>query len=163
MSGVCLRGALRGKINRRFMCTYVKGEVDVYKEKYDVDKLSFFEVERIVKTYGYKPGDLVYYLVPGSSLQSGLKLISSDHDVVEMVDVHQDVPVVELYLVSFAERRSNEMIVLLMMKLKKLKMVGMVGLIEMIHIGMRSMNLTCLMKIMMLVGHPFEGGIDVRG
>jgi hypothetical protein len=97
-----------GQINRRFMCTYVGGEVDVYKEKYDADNLSFFEIERIVKTYGYKPGDLVYYLVPGSSMQSGLQLISSDHDVVNMVEVHQDVPVIELYLVSFAERTSNE-------------------------------------------------------
>ncbi|GLT71162.1 hypothetical protein SLA2020_431990 [Shorea laevis] len=40
-------------------------------------------------------------------MQSGLKLISSDHDVVKLVEVHQDVPVVELYLVSFAERRPN--------------------------------------------------------
>jgi hypothetical protein len=150
------------------MWTYVVGgggggEVDVYKKKYDADKLSFFEVERIVKTYGYKPGDLMYYLVPSSSLQSGLKLISSNHDVVKMVDVHQDVSVGELYLVSFVERRPNEMIVWLMMKLKKLKLVGMVGLIEMIHIEMKSMNLTCLIKIMRLVGHPLKGGIDGEG
>jgi hypothetical protein len=35
-------------------------EVDVYNETYDQDKLSFFEVECIVKKYGYKLGDLVY-------------------------------------------------------------------------------------------------------
>ncbi|GLT75792.1 hypothetical protein SLA2020_474890 [Shorea laevis] len=50
----------------------------------------------------------MYYLVLGSNMQSELQLISSDHDVVNMVEVYQDVPVIKLYLVSFAERISNE-------------------------------------------------------
>jgi hypothetical protein len=36
-------------------------------------------------------------------------------------------------------------------------MEGILGLIEMIHIRMRWMRLICLMKIMMLLGHPLRG------
>jgi hypothetical protein len=57
-----------GHIDRRFMNTYVGADVDVYKEVIDEDKLSFLVVESIVKTYGYKSGDLLYYLLPGSTL-----------------------------------------------------------------------------------------------
>jgi hypothetical protein len=46
--------------------------------------------------------------VPSYSLQNGLKLISLDHDVLEMVGVHKGIPIVELYLVSFNECRTNE-------------------------------------------------------
>jgi hypothetical protein len=37
-----------------------------------------------------------------------LKLISSDDDVFEMVNVHKGVPIVELYIVSFGEPRAND-------------------------------------------------------
>jgi hypothetical protein len=97
-----------GKINRGFTCTYVGGEVDIYAEKFDEDKLSFFEIEGIVKKYGYKSGDLVYYIHPGCSIQSGMKLISSDYNVLEMVAAHVEVPVITLYLVSFDEPRVND-------------------------------------------------------
>jgi hypothetical protein len=30
------------KVNNRFMCTYVGGDVDVYDEKFDEDRLPFF-------------------------------------------------------------------------------------------------------------------------
>jgi hypothetical protein len=92
-----------GRINWGLMCTYVGGDVDVHAETYDEDKLSFFEIEGIVKKYGYKSGDLVYYLVPGCNMQSGLKLISSDYNVLGMVAAHKGVLVIELYLVSFVE------------------------------------------------------------
>jgi hypothetical protein len=92
-----------GRINRGLTCTYVGGDVDVHAETYDEDMLSFFEIEGIVKKYGYKSGDLVYYLEPGCNMQSGLKLISSDYDVLGMVAAHKGVLVIELYLVSFAD------------------------------------------------------------
>jgi hypothetical protein len=96
-----------GHIDRRFMNTYVGADVDVYKEVIDEDKLSFLVVESIVKTYGYKSGDLLYYLLPGSTLWNGLKLITSNHDVLEMVKVHKGLPIVELYIVSFAKPIPN--------------------------------------------------------
>jgi hypothetical protein len=46
--------------------------------------------------------------VPGCSVQNGLRLISLDQDVLEMVDVHKGTPIVELYLVSFNLCRANE-------------------------------------------------------
>jgi hypothetical protein len=50
----------------------------------------------------------VYYVHPGCSIQSGLKLISSDYNVLEMVAAHVEVPVITLYLVSFDEPRVND-------------------------------------------------------
>jgi hypothetical protein len=70
--------------------------------------LSFFEIEGIVKKYGYKSGDLLCYLEPGCSMQSGLKLISSDYDVLGMVDAHKGVLVIELYFMSFDEHADND-------------------------------------------------------
>lgn len=43
------------EMNTGFMCTYVRSEVDVYNGTYEPDKISFFEIERIIKKiYGYK-------------------------------------------------------------------------------------------------------------
>jgi hypothetical protein len=59
----------KGHFNRRFMNTYVGGDNDVYKETIDHNRLSFSVVEGIAKNYGYKSGDLIYYLLPDSTLQ----------------------------------------------------------------------------------------------
>lgn len=37
----------------------------------------------------------------GSNLQNGLRLISSYHDVLEMVIIYKETPIIELYGVSF--------------------------------------------------------------
>jgi hypothetical protein len=34
----------------------------------------FFEIERVVKKFGYHPGDLVYYCEAGKELDDGLVL-----------------------------------------------------------------------------------------
>jgi hypothetical protein len=74
-----------GHIDRWFMNTYVGGDIDVYKEAIEHDRLSFSVVEGIAKSYGSKSGDLIYYLLPGCTLRNGLKLITSNFDVREMV------------------------------------------------------------------------------
>lgn len=83
-------------------CNYVGGDVSVYDEPYDSNCLSFIEVETIVKLYGYNVGDMVYYKEPEKSLNEGLSLISSDHDVLQMVKCHEGEQVIVLYLVSFS-------------------------------------------------------------
>jgi hypothetical protein len=65
-----------------------------------------------------------------------LKLISSDHNILEMVAKHVGVPVIELYIVSFDELMRNIRKMMIMV----LQMVGIVGLIEMILIEMRCKN-----------------------
>lgn len=84
------------------MNTYVGGDIDVYKEAIEHDKLSFSIVEGIAKTYGYKSGDLIYYILPGCTLRNGLKLITSNFDVHKMVKAHSGLPIVELYINSFS-------------------------------------------------------------
>jgi len=92
-----------GHMDRRFMNTYVGGDVDVYTETIEHDKLSFSVVQGIAKNYGYQSGDLIYYLLLGCTLRNGLKLVTSNFDVREMVEAHAGLPVVELYINSFSE------------------------------------------------------------
>jgi hypothetical protein len=66
---------------------------------HSIHKMSFLDIKEIYKDYGYKYNDLIHYKILGRSLDEGLRLISSDHDVSEMVSHH--VCLVELYLVSF--------------------------------------------------------------
>ncbi|KAB1209378.1 hypothetical protein CJ030_MR6G016519 [Morella rubra] len=98
-----------GRFCRNFGCSYVGGDVSVYDEPYNPDCFSFFELEDIVKAYGYKPSDLIYYKQPEKTLDDGVVLVSSDHDVLAMVRCHVGEAVVVLYLVSFSEIPEGEL------------------------------------------------------
>ncbi|XP_062164888.1 uncharacterized protein LOC133871456 [Alnus glutinosa] len=90
-----------GRFNRENGVAYVGGDVTNYPDLYDKDELSFFDVETVVKCYGYSPGDLIYYRIPNKSLDEGLRLLFSDHDVIETVGHHNGHGVAELYVVGF--------------------------------------------------------------
>lgn len=49
-----------------------------------------------------KLGDLIYYKLPGKSLEDGLILIFFYHNMLEMVSCHEGEHVVVLYVFSFA-------------------------------------------------------------
>jgi hypothetical protein len=68
---------------------------------HEVHKMSFLDIKKICKDYGNKYGDFIHYKIPDKSLDEGLRLISSDHDVSEMVSHHVRHYLAELYLVSF--------------------------------------------------------------
>jgi hypothetical protein len=91
---------LGGKFNRKSGCIYLEGDNHVYPDAYDLDELSYLEIEKIVKTYGYNHGDLIYYKEPGKSLVDGLRLLSSDHDILEMIQHYIGHQVVVLYLLG---------------------------------------------------------------
>lgn len=57
-----------------------------------------FEMEHILENYRYKCGDLMHYRQPGKNLDERLVLISSDMDVLQMLDEHIGHNVVEVYL-----------------------------------------------------------------
>jgi len=90
-----------GRFNMEDRVTYVNEDISHYPDPYDRDELLFIETERVVRTYGYGPGDLIYYNLPTKSLDEGLRLISFDHDVIQMVEHHREHGIVELYLVAF--------------------------------------------------------------
>lgn len=48
-----------GRFSRQFECRYISGDVNVYYKPYDSDYLSFFNLEAIVKPFGYKADDLI--------------------------------------------------------------------------------------------------------
>jgi hypothetical protein len=70
-----------GRFNWEHRVTYIGGDVAHYPDTYDREDVSFIVVERVVKTYGYILGDLIYYNIPTKSLDEGLRLLSFDHDV----------------------------------------------------------------------------------
>lgn len=53
-----------GRLDMKYGCIYVGGETAVEDGVYDVDKFYLFDFEGIVKQYGYKPSDLLYYKNP---------------------------------------------------------------------------------------------------
>jgi len=91
----------KGRFNRENGVAYVGGDVTNYLDFNGRDELSFFEVETVIKCYGYSLGDLIYYKIPNKSLDKGLQLLSSDHDILEMVRHHNGHGIVELYVVGF--------------------------------------------------------------
>lgn len=74
----------------------------MYEEPYDLDRLSFFEIERVVTKFGYHTGDLVYYCEAGKELEDELVLLTTDEDVVKMADVFLGHKLVMLYTVAFS-------------------------------------------------------------
>jgi hypothetical protein len=90
-----------GRFDRLDKCMYIGGKIGVFDETYDLDCLSFIEIERIVKKYGYQPGDLIYYLQPDKSLDDGLVLLTCDDDILKMTEFLKGRTVVVLYTVAF--------------------------------------------------------------
>jgi hypothetical protein len=91
-----------GRFDRRNKCTYVGGQIGLYEESYNLDCLSFFEIETVARKFGYQSGDLVYYRIPERELDDGLVLLTSVEDVVGMAEVYLGHTLVILYTVSFA-------------------------------------------------------------
>ncbi|XP_059450972.1 uncharacterized protein LOC132181751 [Corylus avellana] len=60
-----------GRFDRQFGWVYVGGEVVVHHESYDPDKLSYFELEDMLKEYGYGSGDLMYFKHPEKEREGG--------------------------------------------------------------------------------------------
>ncbi|XP_059431573.1 histone chaperone cia1-like [Corylus avellana] len=89
------------RFNRRYKCTYVGGKIGVFDEPYDLDCLSFIEIETIVKRFRYQLGDLIYYLQPDKELDDGLVLLTCDDDIVRMSEIFIGHKVVVLYTVAF--------------------------------------------------------------
>jgi hypothetical protein len=56
-----------------------------YPDPNDGNNLTFFDIEDVCSRYGYRSGDIIYYSLPGVSLDHGLKLISDDFNVNEMM------------------------------------------------------------------------------
>ena len=84
MTYLLFEGHYKGYFNRQNRCTYVGGFVHNHSV-HDVHKISFLDIDEICKDCGYKFGDLIHYKIPDRSLDEGLRLISSDYDVNEMI------------------------------------------------------------------------------
>lgn len=91
----------KGKFDRSNGCVYVGGNVSLHSDPYNLDCQSFIEIEDVVKEYGYKSSDLVFYQEPMKSLSNGLRIIYGDPDVLEMGATHVGKDVVVLYVVRF--------------------------------------------------------------
>jgi hypothetical protein len=90
-----------GIFNRQCRVNYIGGNVSNYPDPYLGNNLTFSDIEDVCSTYGYRSGDLIYYSLPGVSLDQGLRLISDDFSVNEMVSRHLDHDLLVLYIVSY--------------------------------------------------------------
>jgi hypothetical protein len=62
-----------GTFTRQCRINYVGCNVSNYLDPYDGNKLKFFDIGEVCSRYGYMSGDLLYYSLPGLSLEQGLK------------------------------------------------------------------------------------------
>jgi hypothetical protein len=90
-----------GSFNRQFRVNYIRGNVSNYPDPYLGNNLTFSDIEDVCSTYGYRFGDLIYYSLPGVSLDQGLRLILDDFSVNEMVSRHLDHDLLVLYIASY--------------------------------------------------------------
>lgn len=73
------------KFDRSNGCAYVGGKVFVHNDPYDPNCLSFIKIEGVVKEYGYKSDNLIFYKEQEKSLSDRLRIISGDPDILNMV------------------------------------------------------------------------------
>ncbi|KAB1223248.1 hypothetical protein CJ030_MR2G006030 [Morella rubra] len=90
-----------GRFDRSDGCVYVGGKMAMHHDPYDLDCISFIEVESVVKEYGYKHGDLIFYLEPEKTLFGGLRIISGDPDVLQMTAAHWGKEIIAIHVVGF--------------------------------------------------------------
>jgi hypothetical protein len=90
-----------GTFNRQCRVNYIGGNVSNYPNPYYGNNLTFSDIEDVCSTYGYRSRDLIYYSLPGVSLDHGLRLISDDFSVNEMVAKHLDHDLLVLYIVTY--------------------------------------------------------------
>ena len=76
-----------GQFERNPELVYLGGKVSTYL-KVDPDRLTYFEIQDMVAKYGSPSISLVYCLIPGGSLEQGLRLIIGDDEVLYMCKLH---------------------------------------------------------------------------
>ncbi|KAF7119809.1 hypothetical protein RHSIM_Rhsim13G0150100 [Rhododendron simsii] len=75
---------------------YLGGTVEMVDE-IDPDLICYFDLKRVIMSYGYPTTSSIYYLIPGVGLTKGLRVLNSDIEVREMLDVYKGLPVICLY------------------------------------------------------------------
>ena len=74
---------------------YVGGEISVVGDV-DPDLLIHFEIQDVFAEAGGPINSRIFYLIPGSDLEQGLRLITSDDDVTYMCELHAEWPTNEI-------------------------------------------------------------------
>ncbi|KAK9732443.1 hypothetical protein RND81_04G000600 [Saponaria officinalis] len=76
---------------------YVGGKIKNFEE--DSDELCWFCLEELaLKCDIYKKINRIYYLLPGKSLEEGLRKVYNDKEVLEMIDIVAKNKVIDLYV-----------------------------------------------------------------
>lgn len=97
-----------GKFDKYDGCVYVGGKVSNHTDPYDPNCLSFIDIEVVVKEYGYKSSGLLFYLEPKKTLSDGLRIISGDPNVFDMVAAYIGKDVVHFYAVGFESEPTED-------------------------------------------------------
>ncbi|KAG5565159.1 hypothetical protein RHGRI_001153 [Rhododendron griersonianum] len=75
---------------------YLGGIVEMVDE-IDPDYISYFDLKAVIMSYGYPTTSTMYYMIPSVGLTKGLRVINSDIEIREMLDVYKGLPVISLY------------------------------------------------------------------
>jgi hypothetical protein len=94
-----------GTFDKKYKCIYLGGKTELVDDPYELGRLSFIKLEKILNSFGYQQGDMIYYLQPDKSLDDGLVLLTLDDSVVKMIEYLQRckplILIVVLYIVSY--------------------------------------------------------------
>ncbi|KAE8076643.1 hypothetical protein FH972_015280 [Carpinus fangiana] len=102
---VTFRAHYGSTFDRKYNCIYIGGETELVDDNFELGRLSFIELGKMLNPFGYQQGDMIYYLQLDKSLDDGLVLLTSNDSVVGMAKYLQqcksDIPIMALYIVSY--------------------------------------------------------------
>ncbi|KAF7154676.1 hypothetical protein RHSIM_Rhsim01G0144900 [Rhododendron simsii] len=75
---------------------YLGGTVEMVDE-IDRDLVCYFDLKKVIMSYGYPTTTTMYYLIPSLGLTKGLRVLTSNIEVREMLDVYKGFLVIFLY------------------------------------------------------------------
>ncbi|KAG5557562.1 hypothetical protein RHGRI_007714 [Rhododendron griersonianum] len=81
---------------------YLGGTVEMVDE-IDPDLICFFDLNKVIMSYGYPTTSTIYYVIPSVGLTKGLRVINSFIEVKEMLDFYKG-----LQVISFDCERGHE-------------------------------------------------------
>jgi hypothetical protein len=88
----------RGELVNSPVKWYINGEVSEMNWKWDVDRMSYMQVEKMIKNEGYNNIKCLWYWNPKFSFSRGLRSLNNDGDVLKFIEDIKGFHVVDVYV-----------------------------------------------------------------
>ena len=84
----------------------------------DPDHISFFEMQGLLKEMEINPRSIIYYKLPGKTLEDGLVLLGEgDPEILTMFEKCKEYPVIHIYIIVVEERLLHQIVSMTTMSL----------------------------------------------